>query len=357
MKKKVVIAMSGGVDSSTAACLLLKQGYEVIGLSMKLPNTGEVTDEGCCGVKGIDDARDVANKIGIPFYALNYENEFKKEVMDYFYNEYSNGRTPNPCIVCNSLMKFGSLLQKALGLDAEFIATGHYAKIEYDKTINRYILKKGKDTNKDQSYFLYALTQEQLSRAMFPLGDYTKTEIRELAKGFGLKVHDKPGSQEICFIPDNDYRKFLKTWFKDNKFSEGHIVDENGKIVGKHDGIDNFTIGQRKGIGAHKVPHYVLAIDSKNNSIIIGPDEKLYKNTLIAKNINWVSIPQPDEPLTAKVRIRYKHTESEAVLFPVSDDELKIVFKENQRAITPGQAVVFYQDDIVLGGGVIDTVL
>lgn len=355
--KKVVIAMSGGVDSSTAACLLVKLGYEVIGLTMKLPNTGELSDSGCCGVKGIDDARAVANKIGIPFYALNYEKEFKENVINYFFNEYANGRTPNPCIACNKLMKFGSLLQKALGLSAEFIATGHYAKVEFDKSANRYILKKGKDINKDQSYFLYALTQEQLSRTLFPLGDYTKTEIRELAKGFGLKVHDKPGSQEICFIPDNDYRKFLRMWFSEKKFTPGKILDENGKVVGKHEGIDNFTIGQRKGIGAHSVPHYVLAIDSKNNSIIIGPDEKLYKNTVIVKEVNWVSIDKPDEPFVAKARIRYKHTESEATIYPVSKDEIKIVFKENQRAITPGQAAVFYEADKVLGGGVIDKVM
>lgn len=211
MKKRVVIAMSGGVDSSTAACLLEKQGYEVIGISMRLPNLGEVSESGCCGIQGIDDARGVAQKLGIPFYAFNYEREFEDEVINYFCQEYINGRTPNPCIICNEKIKFGSLLNKAKNLEADYIATGHYARVEYDSSIQRYLLKKGKDIEKDQSYFLFSLSQEQLSHTLFPLGDYTKSEVRRLAKKFGLKVYNKPASQEICFVSDGDYRKFLRS--------------------------------------------------------------------------------------------------------------------------------------------------
>jgi len=353
MKKRVVIAMSGGVDSSTAACLLEKQGYEVIGISMRLPNLGEVSESGCCGIQGIDDARGVAQKLGIPFYVFNYEREFEDEVINYFCQEYINGRTPNPCIICNEKIKFGSLLNKAKNLEADYIATGHYARVEYDSSSKRYLLKKGKDIEKDQSYFLFSLSQEQLSHTLFPLGDYTKSEVRRLAKKFGLKVYNKPDSQEICFVSDGDYRKFLRTQIAANKFSPGPIINKDGEILGKHQGIAFYTIGQRKGIGAYKKPFYVLAIDREKNTIVVGEERKLYQDTLIAKNVNWTETYTSDnlKSRRAKVRIRYKHSETEATIFPITNRKVKIKFAQPQRAVTPGQAVVFYGDDTVIGGG------
>ena len=313
--------MSGGVDSSTAAGILIRQGYEVIGINMRLPDTGEVSESGCCGVAGIDDARNVAQKLGIPFYALNYEKEFENEVIDYFYQEYMNGRTPNPCIICNEKIKFRSLL------------------------------KKGKDIEKDQSYFLFSLSQEQLSHSLFPLGNYTKSRVRELAREFGLKVHNKPASQEICFIPDNDYRRFLTVRFITDKFKPGLIVDKNGRILGKHRGIAFYTIGQRKGIGAYKKPFYVISINKEKNTIAIGEEKELYQDTLIAEKVNWIDRKKLNDSIKAKARIRYKHRESDAVISPLSDTKVKVQFNKPQRAITSGQAVVFYDGDTVIGGG------
>lgn len=345
MKERVVIAMSGGVDSSTAAYILLKQGYEVIGISMKLPNMTEISEGSCCGVQGIDDARQVAQKLSIPFYVLDYEKEFKDKVIDYFCKEYKNGKTPNPCIICNEKIKFGSLLDKSKNLGAKYLATGHYAKIEY---INkRWVLKKGKDKEKDQSYFLFSLSQKQLSHIIFPLGNYTKVAIMKLAKKIGLKVYNKKSSQEICFIPQN-YRKFLKENIGEQK--PGLIINKNGKTIGKHQGIAFYTIGQRKGIGAHKKPYYVVAINKKENNIMIDENNELYKDELIAENVNWIS--ELTNPV--KVKIRYKHPETYAKILPLSNDKVKIKFDSSQRAITPGQAVVFYDDDIVIGGGWIE---
>ncbi len=353
MKKRVVVAMSGGVDSSTAAGILIKQGYEVIGISMKLSNFGEVSESGCCGIRGIDDARRVAQKLGIPFYALNYEKEFENKVITYFCQEYINGHTPNPCIICNEKIKFGSLLNRAKSLGADYIATGHYARVEYDSSSKRYLLKKGKDIEKDQSYFLFSLSQEQLSLCLFPLGDYTKNEVRQLAKEFGLKVYNKPASQEICFIPDNDYRKFLRTQVKSDVFKPGPIVDMNRKILGEHQGIAFYTIGQRKGIGAYQKPFYVTAIDKEKNTIVVGEERKLYQDSLIAKNVNWIEnyISDNLKSRKLKIRIRYKHSETEATIFPITNGKVEIKFAQPQRAITPGQAVVFYDDDTVIGGG------
>jgi len=351
MKKRVVVAMSGGVDSSVAACLLVKQGYEVIGVSMKLPNLGEISESGCCGIQGIDDAKSVAQKIGIPFYALNYEKKFESKVINYFCREYIHGRTPNPCIICNEKIKFGSLLKKAKSINADYIATGHYARIEYDKLSKRYLLKKGKDKEKDQSYFLFSLSQEQLSHSLFPLGDWTKSKVRRLAKEFGLKVHDKPASQEICFIPDDDYRRFLRTQVTADKFKPGPIVNKDGKILGEHQGIAFYTIGQRKGIGAHKKPFYVIAIKKEENSAVVGEKGELYRDTLIVENINWIDREKLINPIKVKVRIRYKHQESNAMISPSSNEKIKVEFSQPQRAITPGQAAVFYDGNKVIGGG------
>lgn len=351
MKERVVVAMSGGVDSSTAACLLAKQGYEVIGISMKLPNTGEVSESGCCGILGIDDARKVAQRIGIPFYALNYEKEFESKVIDYFCREYVCGRTPNPCIICNETVKLGSLLNKAGSLGADYIATGHYARLVHNG--KRHLLKKGKDKKKDQSYFLFSLSQKQLKHIRFPLGDYTKEEVRKLAKKFGLKVHDKPASQEICFVSTN-YHEFLKTRITANGFQSGLIVDTGGKVLGEHKGIAFYTIGQRKGIGAHKKPLYVVEIDRENNTVIIGEEEKLFKSELEASGVNWSSLEEPSEPLKVKARIRYRHKEQGALVTPLGGGKVKVRFDKAQRAVTPGQAVVFYDGDTVIGGGWID---
>ncbi len=351
MKKIVVVAMSGGVDSSTAAGILVGQGHEVFGVSMRLPNLGEVSESGCCGIRGIDDARKVAEKIGIPFYALNYEKEFEDKVIDYLCREYESGRTPNPCIICNEKIKLGSLLNKIKSLNADYLATGHYARIEYDRSSKRYLLKKGKDKAKDQSYFLFSLSQEQLSHCLFPLGDYTKSEVRRLAKEIGLKVHDKAASQEICFIPDNDYREFLKARLAADKFKSGSIVNRDGESLGEHQGIAFYTIGQRKGIGAHKKPFYVTAINKQTNTVVIGEEKELYQDTLVAENVNWVDREKLTEPKEVKAKIRYKHPESEAKIFPLTEGKIKVEFTQRQRAITPGQAVVFYDDETVIGGG------
>ncbi|UCD83433.1 MAG: tRNA 2-thiouridine(34) synthase MnmA [Deltaproteobacteria bacterium] len=351
MKKRVVVAMSGGVDSSTAASILAKQGYEVIGVSMRLPNLGETSEVGCCGIRGIDDARNVAQKIGIPFYALNYEREFEDKVIDYLCREYENGRTPNPCIVCNEKVKLGSLLDKAKSLNADYLATGHYARIEYDKLSKRYLLKKGKDKAKDQSYFLFSLSQEQLSHSIFPLGDYTKSGVRRLAKEFGLKVHDKVASQEICFVPGNDYREFLRARVDTEKFVSGAIVNRDGKILGEHQGIAFYTIGQRKGIGAHKKPFYVTAIDKETNTVVIGEEKELFQDKLVAENVNWVDREKLVETTEVKARIRHKHPESEATIFPLNGGKVRVEFAQPQRAIAPGQAVVFYREETVVGGG------
>lgn len=347
--------MSGGVDSSAAACLLLRQGYDVIGISMRLfpPLVSHfpLPTSGCCGIQGIDDAKNVAQKIGIPFYALGYEKEFEDKVIKYFCREYENGRTPNPCIVCNEKMKFGSLLKKAVSLGAECIATGHYARTGYDKVKKRFLLRKGKDKSKDQSYFLFSLSQEQLSRSLFPLGNYTKNEVRQLAKEFGLRVHDKPASQEICFVENSNYHEFIKMRIPANKIKPGKIVDTKGNIMGRHKGIAFYTIGQRKGLGSYKKPFYVAAIDKKKNAVIISEEKELYRDTLFAENVNWIDRKGIKEPVKLKARIRYQHREIDSVVSHLSKGRVKVKFTKPQRAITPGQAVVFYSSDNVAGGG------
>lgn len=334
--------MSGGVDSSVSAFILAKQGYETIGVHMELSNLGS-----CCGREGMDDARDVACKLGIPFYVFNFEREFENDVISYFCKEYINGRTPNPCIICNEKIKFGSLFNKAKELGADYIATGHYAKIEYDKSSKRFLLKKGMDKEREQSYFLFSLSKDKLSHILFPLGNLRKNEVRELAKGLGLKVHNKHSSQEICFIPDNDYHKFLRS--RIDGFSPGVIMDEDGKILGEHKGIAFYTIGQRKGIGAYKKPFYVIAIDKDKNRVIIGEEERLYSSSVIAEDVNWIETRKPT--IKAKAKIRYKHQESTCLISMLDNRKARIKFEKPQRAITKGQAIVFYEGDIVIGGG------
>ncbi len=359
--------MSGGVDSSIAACLLVKRNYEVIGVSLKLFDSGQqeefkkygldpfrnkfLTGLKCCGIQGIGDAKAVSQKLEIPFYALNYKDEFQEKVIQYFCSEYENGRTPNPCVICNEKIKFGSLLKKAKSLGAEYIATGHYAKTEYNNESRRYILKKGKDREKDQSYFLFSLLQEQMKHTLFPLGEYTKEEVRKLAKELGLKVHDKPASQDVCFVPDSDYHKFLRKRINNDKCEPGAIINNKGEILGKHQGIPFYTVGQRKGVGCHRKPMYVLRIDNKNNVVVVGEEKELYQDILIAKNLNWIDRENLKEPLKVKAKMRYRQRESEAVISPLEKGLVKVKFIKPQRAITPGQAIVFYNRDKVIGGG------
>lgn len=344
--------MSGGVDSSTAACLLSEQGYEVIGITLKFPSFSANKSKGCCGIEGIEDARSVAQKLGIPFYVLNYEKEIEDVVIRYFCKEYLAGRTPNPCIVCNERIKFGSLLNKAKSLGAEFVATGHYARIE--NTSGRYLLKRGVDGKKEQSYFLFSLSQGQLGSILFPLGEYTKEEVRKIARKFGLKVHDKPGSQEICFLGDTDYRKFLKSRFDEHIFKPGIIVDNKGKILGKHEGVVFYTIGQRKGIGAQGKPFYVTGIDIKENKLVIGEEKDIYRDEMTAESCNWIAMEKIKDNFEVKAAIRYNHMPDKAMVSPLKNNKVKVKFEKSQRAITPGQAVVFYRGDLVIGGGWID---
>jgi tRNA-specific 2-thiouridylase len=340
--KKIVVAMSGGVDSSVAAALLKEEGHDVIGITMQIWPGGK--ESSCCSLSAVEDARRVANKLGIPYYVLNFKKIFKKKVMDYFISEYECGRTPNPCVKCNQHIKFDALLEKAKALGADFLATGHYAKIE--KIAGRYILKKGIDPKKDQSYFLHSLNQEALSRTIFPLGDLTKQEVRKIAKKLKLKVADKEESQEICFVEDN-FGKLMSA-------KEGKIVDIEGKVLGKHKGYQLYTIGQRRGLGlSRKNPAYVLKIDPKTNTITVGDRGDVYGDDLIAGDLNWISVNKIDTPIKVKAKIRYNSPESEAEILPLSKEKIKVMFKNPQFAITPGQSVVFYDGDAVVGGGII----
>jgi tRNA-specific 2-thiouridylase len=340
--------MSGGVDSSVAASLLVKADYEVIGINLKLFDAEESGK--CCGSQGAEDARAVCQKLGIPFYSFDYRKEFEEKVIKYFCLEYVRGKTPNPCVTCNETIKFGALLHKAKSLGADYIATGHYAKLGYDKKNKRYLLKKGKDTERDQSYFLFSLSQEQLQSTLFPLGDYTKGEVRELAKKIGLKTHDKPASQDICFIFGCDYREFLRNHL-DDTYKSGLIVNNNDETLGKHKGIPFYTIGQRKGLGPHKKPMYVIRIDKEKNVIVIGEEKELYQDTLTAENVNWIEIEKLVKPLKLRAKTRYRSKESEAIVYPMKKGLVKVKFTKPQRAITPGQAVVFYDKNKVIGGG------
>ncbi|MFY9176218.1 MAG: tRNA 2-thiouridine(34) synthase MnmA [Caldicoprobacterales bacterium] len=357
-KQRVLIGMSGGVDSSVAAYILKEQGYEVIGVTMQiwpdLPGHVREREGGCCSLSAVDDARRVANHIGIPFYVMNFKEVFQDKVIDYFIDEYVKGRTPNPCIACNRYIKFDRFLKKALDLDAFYIATGHYADITYNDQSQRYILKKSVATGKDQTYALYSMTQYQLEHTLFPLGKYTKEEVRDLAKKIGLTVANKPDSQEICFVDDNDYGKFIEQQLG-QQINPGNFVDTQGNILGKHKGIIHYTIGQRKGLGiALGKPMYVVSIDAEKNLVVLGDHHEVFSKEMIVERLNFISIPALIEPIRAKVKIRYTASEVPATLYPLENNKIKVSFDEPQRAITPGQAAVFYEDDYVLGGGIIE---
>ncbi|NFA60443.1 tRNA 2-thiouridine(34) synthase MnmA [Clostridium sporogenes] len=355
MKKKVLVGMSGGVDSSVAAYLLKKQGYDVIGVTMQIWQDDEEFVEregGCCSLSAVADARRVASKIGIPFYVMNFKDAFKRNVIDYFVDEYVEGRTPNPCIACNKFIKFSAFLDKAMAMGIDYVATGHYAIIE--KKDDRYIIRKSEDDKKDQTYALYNLTQFQLERTLMPCGQYKKTQIREIAKEIGLRVHNKKDSEEICFIPDNDHGRYIKNRFP-NKVREGNFVDKEGNILGIHKGIVYYTIGQRKGLGiAFGKPMYVVDINPFRNEVVLGSLEDLLNTELIAKDINYIPFDTLKEPMEVEAKIRYSQTPSKAVITPIENGKVKVNFYEKQRAITKGQSVVFYKDDLVIGGGVIE---
>lgn len=348
---KVILGMSGGVDSSVSAYLLKQQGYDVIGVTMKLWEETQ-NENGCCSLTSTEDARRVANVLEIPFYVFNMQKDFKKYVVNYFVNEYESGRTPNPCVACNRYVKFGVLLDKAKSMDIEYIATGHYANVV--KEGSRYLLKKAIDSSKDQTYFLYNLTQDQLSHTLFPLGNYKKSEIRDIAKQLELKVADKGDSQEICFVEDNNHYNFVKTHSKE-EVQKGEIVDINGNILGYHNGISKFTIGQRRGLGVVTGrPMFVVDIDSNTDRVILGSDDDLLKKELIASDLNWIYMDILEKDMNVTIKIRSTSKEVEGMISLLENRKVKVIFDEKQRAITKGQSVVFYKDDYVVGGGIIE---
>ena len=351
--------MSGGVDSSTTAWLLKERGYEVIGATMCIGTLDrtETAPARCCGLADIEDARRVALQLEIPFYVFHLKEEFEREIIEYFCEEYSLGRTPNPCILCNEKVKFGSFLKKALELGADYLSTGHYARLEFDERLKQYLLKKGLDRRKDQSYVLFSLDQDQLRYVLFPLGEYQKEEVRRKALEVGLRVHDKPESQEVCFIQESSYHSFLQERLG-GLIEPGPIMDQKGNILGKHKGIPFYTIGQRRGLRLAKGrPLYVIGIDRKRNALIVGEEREVYEDTFIVNTLNWINFQEVTSSLSAQVKIRYKHPGSEAVISPKEKGEVEVKFKSPQKAITPGQAAVFYDGETVLGGGWIKEVV
>ena len=357
--------MSGGVDSSAAASILKDQGHELIGFTMQLWNqrrgisvdeNGDPLPSRCCSLDDVYDARRVAEELGFPFYVLNLEREFERDVVQPFVNSYLTGETPIPCVSCNSRLKFASLDRLAASLGCEKVATGHYARVEYDADTNRYRLLRGRNLQKDQSYFLWELTQDQLSRAMFPLGEMSKPEVREVARGAQLAVAEKQESQEICFVPDGDYASFIDRYLDADRSADripkgGNLVDAQGQVIGRHNGIHRYTIGQRRGIGiAAERPLYVISIDSAKNEVVVGSQEDLLGREFTAAGVSWI-FDQPKSPVGAEVRVRYRHEAATATITPLDNGRARVIFEQPQRAITPGQATVFYRGDEVLGGG------
>ena len=350
---RVVVGMSGGVDSSATAALLLEQGYEVVGITLKLWPQDCVSraEDKCCGPQAVMDARAVCYKLGIPYYLIDEAADFQKHVIEYFAREYKSGRTPNPCVMCNQNLKFGRLLERADQLGARYIATGHFARVEPSPDGARTLLRRGRDLRKDQSYFLFSLRQDQLARAIFPLGEKTKADTREVARHCRLKTADKEESMEICFVPDNDYGRFLQQARLVEKH-QGEIVDLHGRVLGRHEGIEFYTIGQRKGLGISSArPLYVIELDPVANRVVVGDDSALERDEFVAARCNWIPFDQPDAAFEALVKIRYNHPGTAATVSPLSPGQVRVRLHAPQRAITPGQAAVFYQDDLVLGGG------
>ena len=357
--------MSGGVDSSTVAAMLRAEGYNLVGLTMQLWNQRrlagrvgmpEAVQGRCCSLDDVYDARRVAETIGIPYYVVNHEQRFEQEVVRPFVSEYLSGRTPIPCSLCNNHLKFDQLLVTARQIGAERVATGHYARIELDSVGGRWLLKRAVDSSRDQTYFLFGLTQDQLSRTLFPLGGLLKSEVRELARRHGLALADKPDSQEICFVPGGDYKQFLDAYLAEQGESlpdtSGELVSSSGEVLGTHSGIHNFTVGQRKGLGvATGSPLYVIEINGERRQVVVGGDEKLYSRSLRAKRVNWIAVERPDSPLCLGVKIRHRHEPASAIVEAIGPDEAVVSFDQPQRAITPGQAAVFYDGDLVVGGG------